>query len=84
MIFCIYLHIYSFECGSAKLDEIRRVIINFKLAGKTIITYVPEFGIKKYYVACACEKVYISPTAYEITCNKIRDVNNILDNCSLF
>lgn len=29
-----------------------------------IIAYVPEFGIKEYYVAYACEKVYVPPSAH--------------------
>jgi hypothetical protein len=58
------IYIYYFKCGWAKLDEIRRAIFNFKRSGKVTVAYVLNFGSKEYYVACACELVYVPPSAY--------------------
>lgn len=33
-------------------------------AGKFIVSYVPLCGEKEYYLACACEEVYMPPSAY--------------------
>ncbi|CAM8912164.1 unnamed protein product [Rhodiola kirilowii] len=60
----IYLHIEPFNCGWAKVEEIRRHISNFKQSGKFIVGYVPVCGEKEYYLACACDELYAPPSAY--------------------
>uniref|UniRef100_A0A7N0TSM9 Peptidase S49 domain-containing protein n=1 Tax=Kalanchoe fedtschenkoi TaxID=63787 RepID=A0A7N0TSM9_KALFE len=60
----IYLHIEPLNCGWAKVEEIRRHILNFKQSGKFIVGYVPACGEKEYYLACACDELYAPPSAY--------------------
>ncbi|KAE9602237.1 hypothetical protein Lal_00050028 [Lupinus albus] len=63
-ISAIYLHIDSLSCGWAKLDEIRRHILDFKKSGKIVVAYVPSCREKEYYLACACDEIYAPPSAY--------------------
>ncbi|CAL0307162.1 unnamed protein product [Lupinus luteus] len=63
-ISAIYLHIDSLSCGWAKLDEIRRHILDFKKSGKNVVAYVPSCREKEYYLACACDEIYAPPSAY--------------------
>ncbi|KAK7388818.1 hypothetical protein VNO78_23645 [Psophocarpus tetragonolobus] len=63
-ISAIYLHIDILNCGWAKLEEIRRQIMNFRKSGKFIVAYVPSCREKEYYIACACEEIYAPPSAY--------------------
>ncbi|XP_030941149.1 serine protease SPPA, chloroplastic-like [Quercus lobata] len=60
----IYLHIETLSCGWAKIDEIQRHILDFKKSGKFIVAYVPECCEEEYYLACACEEIYVPPSAY--------------------
>ncbi|RDX74742.1 Serine protease SPPA, chloroplastic, partial [Mucuna pruriens] len=60
----IYLHIDILNCGWAKVEEIRRHILNFRKSGKFIVAYVPSCREKEYYIACACEEIYAPPSAY--------------------
>lgn len=60
----IYLQIEPLSCGWGKVEEIRRHILDFKKSGKFIVSYVPLCGEKEYYLACACEEVYMPPSAY--------------------
>ncbi|XP_020226977.1 serine protease SPPA, chloroplastic [Cajanus cajan] len=63
-ISAIYLHIDILNCGWAKVEEIRRHILNFRKSGKFIVAYVPSCREKEYYIACACEEIYAPPSAY--------------------
>ncbi|CAA7396005.1 unnamed protein product [Spirodela intermedia] len=63
-ISAIYLQIEPLSCGWGKIEEIRRHIVNFRKSGKLIISYVPICGVKEYYLACACEELYVPPSAY--------------------
>ncbi|XP_028780581.1 serine protease SPPA, chloroplastic-like [Neltuma alba] len=60
----IYLHIDNLNCGWAKVEEIRRQILNFKRSEKIVVAYVPSCREKEYYLACACEEIYAPPSAY--------------------
>jgi protease IV len=60
-IYAVYLNIQNLNTGWGKLDEIRRQILNFRKSGKLIFAYVPEIGVKEYYVATACKEIYAHP-----------------------
>ncbi|CAI8610172.1 unnamed protein product [Vicia faba] len=60
----VYLHIDTLNCGWAKVEEIRRQILNFRKSGKFVVAYVPSCREKEYYIACACEEIYAPPSAY--------------------
>ena len=63
-ISAVYLHIDTLNCGWAKLDEIRRQVLNFRKSGKLVVAYVTSIGVKEYYIACVCEEIYAPPSAY--------------------
>ena len=47
--------------GWAKAEEIRDAIADFRSSGKPVYAYL-EFGInKEYYIATACDKIYVPP-----------------------
>lgn len=60
----IYLHIDGLNCGWAKVEEIRRHIFNFKKSGKFVVAYLPACREKEYYLASACDDLYLPPSAY--------------------
>jgi protease IV len=47
--------------GWGKAEEIREAIADFRSAGKPVYAYL-EFGLnKEYYIASACDKIYVPP-----------------------
>ncbi|KAI3504738.1 hypothetical protein L1887_26428 [Cichorium endivia] len=60
----VYLHIETLKCGWAKIEEIRRHILDFRKSGKFIVGYAPVWHEKEYYLGCACEELYAPPSAY--------------------
>ncbi|EXB76391.1 Protease 4 [Morus notabilis] len=60
----VYLHIDSLNCGWAKVEEIRRHILDFRKSGKFIVAFVPVCREKEYYLACACDEIYCPPSGY--------------------
>jgi protease IV len=46
-----------------KVQEIRHAIIDFKRSKKPIIAYLEYGGDQQYYLASACDKVFLMPTA---------------------
>ncbi|MDR1342636.1 MAG: signal peptide peptidase SppA [Prevotellaceae bacterium] len=47
--------------GIATLTEIRNALLEFRLAGKFIVSYSDHYGQKPYYLASAADKVYMNP-----------------------
>jgi protease-4 len=61
-ISAVLLEVDMTESGWAKLDEIRDAVTDFRASGKPIYGYV-EFGTsREYYVAAACDKIYMPPS----------------------
>src|SRR5882724_2676706 len=47
--------------GWAKAEELRDAIADFRTSGKPVYAYI-EFGLnKEYYIATACDKIYVPP-----------------------
>ena len=46
-----------------KVQEIRDAIVDFKTSKKPIIGYIEYGGEQEFYLASACDKVYLMPTA---------------------
>jgi protease-4 len=64
----VLLEVGMSETGWAKLDEIRDAIADYKTSGKPVYAYV-EFGTsREYYVASACDKIYM-PTSGDLYVN---------------
>jgi len=52
----------------AKVQEVRDAVLDFKTSGKPIIGYLEYGGEQEYYLATACDRVYLMPTsAVELT-----------------
>jgi protease-4 len=46
-----------------KVQEVRDAIVDFRRSGKPIIGYLDYGGQQEFYLASACDKVYLLPTA---------------------
>jgi hypothetical protein len=46
-----------------KVQEIRDAIVDFRRSGKPIIGYLEYGGEQEFYLASACDKVFLMPTA---------------------
>ena len=46
-----------------KVQELRDAIVDFRSAGKPIVAYLEYGGEQEYYLASACDKVFLMPTA---------------------
>lgn len=58
----VLLEIDLLGAGWGKAEELRDAITDFRASGKPIYAHI-EVGLnKEYYVAIACERVYVSPT----------------------
>jgi protease-4 len=57
----ILLDVDMTEAGWGKADEIRDAIADFRTSGKPIYAFM-EMGMNKdYYIATACERIYVAP-----------------------
>ena len=46
-----------------KVQEVRDAIVDFRSSGKPIIAFLEYGGEQEYYLASACDKVFLMPTA---------------------
>lgn len=57
----ILLDVNMSGVGWGKSEEIRDAIADFRTSGKPVYAYL-EFGMnKEYYIASACDKIYVAP-----------------------
>src|SRR6266576_2930654 len=57
----VLLEIDMSGAGWGKAEEIRDAIADFRSSGKPVYAYL-EFGMnKEYYIASACDKIYLAP-----------------------
>ena len=57
----IILQIDMFGAGWGKSEEIRQAIADYRTSGKPVYAYM-EYGTdKEYYLASACDKIYLAP-----------------------
>jgi protease-4 len=57
----ILLDIKMSGAGWGKADEIREAVADFRTAGKPIYAYMEYGSNKEYYIATACDKIYVAP-----------------------
>lgn len=57
----IFLQIDLSSAGWAKADELRDAIADFRTSGKPIYGFMELGTNKEYYIATACERVYVAP-----------------------
>ena len=58
----VLLELDLMSAGWGKAEEIRDAIADFRTSGKPIYAYIEIGSNKEYYVATACERVFVSPT----------------------
>src|SRR2546422_1756979 len=60
-ISAVLLEVDMSGAGWAKAEEIRAAIADFRTSGKSVYAYM-EFGLnKEYYIASACNHIYVAP-----------------------
>src|SRR5256714_8085678 len=61
-ISAIVLDIDASNTGWAKAEEVRGAIEDFKSSGKPVYAYMETGFNKDYYIAAACDKIYVPPS----------------------
>ena len=73
-ITAVMLEIDMPQTGWAKAEEIRGAIADFRTSGKPVYAYM-EFGMNKdYYIATACDKIFLPPPGELFTNGLAADV----------
>jgi protease-4 len=73
-ITAVMLDIDMPETGWAKAEEIRAAIADFRTSGKPVYAYM-EMGLNKdYYIASACDKIFLPPPGELFTIGLAADV----------
>src|SRR5712672_755983 len=73
-ISAVLLDIDMSEAGWAKSEEIRGAIADFRTSGKPVFAYM-ETGLNKdYYIATACDKIFVPPPGELFTIGLAADV----------
>src|SRR5436190_2658333 len=73
-ITAVMLDIDMSEAGWAKSEEIRGAIQDFRTSGKPVYAYI-EMGLNKdYYIASACDKIFVPPPGELFTIGLAADV----------
>lgn len=73
-ITAVLLEIDMPDSGWAKAEEIRSTIADFRTSGKPVYAYM-ETGLNKdYYIASACDKIYLPPPGELFTIGLAADV----------
>jgi protease-4 len=58
----VLLDIDTLGIGLGKSDELRGAIADFRTSGKPIYAYMESGFNKEYYIATACDKIFVPPT----------------------
>ena len=59
----IVLEMNGPQWGWGRAEELRGAIKRFRAAGKKVVAYLGDGDILPYYVAAACDRVFVHPTA---------------------
>jgi protease-4 len=59
----VVVRIDSLPVGWGRVDELRDAIARFRRSGKPAYAYMESCGNKEYYLAAACSKIFVVPTA---------------------
>ncbi|HYX28002.1 MAG TPA: signal peptide peptidase SppA [Pyrinomonadaceae bacterium] len=73
-ISAVMLDIDMTDAGWAKAEEIRGAVEDFRTSGKPVYAYM-EMGLNKdYYIAIACDKIFVPPSGELFTIGLAADV----------
>ena len=73
-ITAILLDIDGSDAGWAKAEEIRGAIEDFRTSGKPVYAYMENGFNKDYYIATACDKIFVPPPGELFTIGLAADV----------
>src|SRR5882762_3062025 len=73
-ISAVMLDIDMSEAGWAKSEEIRDAIADFRKSGKPVYAYMETALNKDYYIASACDKIFVPPPGELFTIGLAADV----------
>ncbi len=59
----VLLTMENLSAGWAQLSDLRRALLKFREAGKPVYSFIASGGNGEYYVASACDRVYMPPAA---------------------
>jgi protease-4 len=57
----IYLDVSHPSAGFSSIEEIRESLIDFRKSGKWVVSYATVMSEGAYYLASACDKIYLNP-----------------------
>ncbi|MCA8831166.1 signal peptide peptidase SppA [Hymenobacter pini] len=57
----IFLNLELVQGGMASLEEVRQDLLDFKKAGKFVVSYTDAQSEKSYYLASVADKLYLNP-----------------------
>lgn len=60
----LLLTLESLDSGWARLSELRRALSLFRKSGKPIYCFIQEGGNSEYYLASACDRIFMPPAAH--------------------
>lgn len=60
----ILLRISSLRTGLAKIEDIGKMVSDFKVSGKPVIAFLESAGLREYYLATFADKIYTFKGAY--------------------
>jgi len=58
----VFVRLTGFQCGWAKLQELRRHLDYFRASGKKVTMYMETGAEKEYYVSLSADEVFVPPT----------------------
>lgn len=73
-ITAVMLDIDGSDAGWAKAEEIRSAIEDFRTSGKPVYAYMENGFNKDYYIATACDKIFVPPPGELFTIGLAADV----------
>jgi protease-4 len=73
-ITAVMLDIDGSDAGWAKAEEIRGAIEDFRTSGKPVYAYMENGFNKDYYIATACDKIFVPPPGELFTIGLAADV----------
>ena len=57
----LFIQIEGFQCGYAKLEEVKRSIKYFQESGKEVVAYAAAGAEKELFVALECDSFFVPP-----------------------
>lgn len=63
-VVALSLTLESLDSGWGRLSDIRRALVSFRRSGKPIYCFMPEGGNAEYYLASACDRIFMPAAAH--------------------